>query len=160
MKENNKKSIIVSFSFPVSYLKRVKSIAIRRDLSASDIVRRAIDLFELQEEKNYFGRYGGIKIGQAKTTKLMRETEREEKIKALQEMSPAQLESHLIEISYFPAEGIDERNEIVGTYRRHQITPDKEYIQITYNEDGSESYRRPVFNFDELIADLKKQKKI
>lgn len=136
-------------------------MANRLDLSASDIIRRAIDLFELQEAKDRFGRYGGIQVGQGKTTKLMRMLKYEETLKMLQETSPAELESYLIEIGYFPGGGIDEYNEFAGTHRVHKITENKEYIQITINEkDGSESYRRPVFNFDELVVDLKKNKKI
>ena len=76
-------------------------------------------------------------------------------------MEPAALENYLIEIGYFPEGGKDNYNEFAGTHCVHKITEEKEYVQITINDkDGSESYRRPVFIFEELVADLKKNKKI
>ena len=158
---NKNKSIIISFSLPPTFVDRVRKIAKDNDISMSEVVRNAIKLYELEEERGRYGRYGGTQVGKAKITRLMRMEQREKNLKMIRSFSPAELEAHLITIGYFPPEGIDGRNEFAGVYCRHKITDNKDYVQAyIHTADGTESYRNLIFDLDNLIADLDKQNKI
>lgn len=160
MTAKNKKSIIVNFSLPVSYAQRIKKIANRFDLSASEIVRRAIDLFEIQDNQIRFGRYGGTQVAQHKLTKAMREEERTDTIKMLQSATPQEVIDYLIEIKYLDPDR--EENNVLFCYRlKDDEAQGRLLYQLQINQEtGDEIYSRFVFNFDELIAALIKDKKI
>lgn len=51
VKEKNRKSIIVAFSLSPNYIKRIKDLATRMDISLSGLIRRAFDDFEYKTLK-------------------------------------------------------------------------------------------------------------
>lgn len=160
-KIKRKNSIIITFSAPPSVFEKMKKFAASKEITLSEMLRRAFELFEYQEARDRYGRYGGTQVGKAKITRLMKAEQRENNIKMIQSSSPAELENFLIGIEYFPPDGIDGRNEFAGVYCRHKITENKEYVQAYINiKDGTESYRNMIFNLDDLIKDLDKQNKI
>lgn len=158
-KIQRKKSIIISISFTESYIKILKKLAQELDISMSDVLRQSLNLFKEQRDRIKYGRYGGIQLGQAKMTKLMREEQRTETIKMLQDAAPMEVIDYLVEIKYLDPDRVE--NTTLFCYRIRDEAAGRMLYQLQINQtNGEEIYSRSLLNFDELIKDLVKNKKI
>ena len=93
--------------------------------------------------------YNGAK---AQQKRVSRKSVQESHEYMIRNMSDVELSRHLKEIGYFPD---DDYIHFIETTPRGRF-----YVQ-SIGAEGSDSYhRREVFNMDELIADIRKEKKL
>jgi len=129
--------------------------------SAPELLRRLI-ADEIDRRRDFAARYGGnFKPAGKKET---REAKADMAAERLKKMSDASLSAYLIEIGYSPPD--KEKEGAPGTWEEYRVltepeTGQRKYIERHFIRASSETaYRRDIFTLDELIEDLKKEKKL
>lgn len=132
------------------------------DKGRSEMIRDLIYREYIEVGKKEFG-YSGILKAKEDITKKSKKDEAEDKMNTIRAMSAMELSRFLHDIGYLPMDITDEGTGIIEAHRIiEKPNGEKAYEQQSIQgEGGPVLYRREVFStFDEIIRDVKKEKKL
>ena len=135
--------------------KRLKEMAEYWDISAAEVIRRALDDLHEKFLKTRYG-FKGEALAKHKISKEAKAQKRQEAVDLIRGMNPEELTAHLEELGYFkfyePAPNV---RDVIEASEGSGLPM---WVQYRVNPDGSVMSKREVFTLDEVINDLKKNK--
>jgi hypothetical protein len=158
-KENFKR---ISISFPPEFFKRLEEVQKELGGSFSEIIRHGFDRFYMQIFRpEVYGYQAGSKTAKDRINKNTKKISQGIQIDTIRLMDNATLSKWLIDVGFSPARAKVEGNDTQETYfeiRDREVG--RAYCQVYYDLVSKIESPATIFTFDELIAQLKKEKKI
>lgn len=164
-----------TFKFAQSVVNRLKEMAEYYGTTMTHQVLEAVSTRYSDFKKEALGYHVGSLTHANRTTRENKKVTREKTIERMKLMTDNEITAFLREIGYFPAipEPVDAHAMMNDRYIHHEIVtqPDgsKWYYQFhrkhavpgdPHSPAGEITYRSGVFGWDDLIADIIKEKKI
>jgi hypothetical protein len=161
-KQKVKKSTIKHMAFSVGTMSKIKEMAEADDRTDNDIIRNAIDeKYDSFLKKQNAVRYGykGVEMARRSLTISGKKDELSSRRARMNEMDDDTLTAWLIDLGY-----MKEYEELDGGDKQlYFVALDKNtakrtlFLRRTY-ANGSPDYVSPLLDWEELMADLKKEK--
>lgn len=131
------------------------------DISAAEVIRRALDILYENLETQKFGRYRGTEAIKSKLGRQEAEAKREEQIATLRGAGPEELTVFLIDSGYVETPEFEQGGKIVRIVAELNEAGIMTLRQRFYDKETNEfSYASDLQTLNEIINGLIKEKRI
>ena len=155
-----RKGKIMPFSIGLKQYKKLKEMSEHWDVSAAEVIRRALDVLYENLQRHRFG-YKGADAMKAKLGRQEAESKREGQIAELRTMDAETLTAFLIDSGYIENPEYEQGNKIVRIVAELNEGGMMALRQRFYDKGSNEfSYASDLQTLDEVIKGLIKEKKI